>query len=183
MVYVFLADGVSETEAVAVIECLRRAGLSVQSVGVTGMTVTSARGVRLPADIPLSDVPDGPHELLVLPGGLKSAERFAASKRVISLVKGAIEADAPLGAICAAPGMLASLGLLSGRTMTCYPSEAEKAKQGGAYVLDRPWVREGNLITGQGPGASFVFGVALVSLLLGEEKADWLAGQLLISWR
>jgi 4-methyl-5(b-hydroxyethyl)-thiazole monophosphate biosynthesis len=147
------------------------------------MTVTSARGVRLLADIPLEDVPDGPHELLVLPGGLKGAENLAASERVRALVSEAIEADAPLGAICAAPGMLAGLGLLNGRTMTCYPSEAEKAKQGGAYVLDRPWVREGNLITGQGPGASFVFGIALVSLLLGEEKADWLAGQMLIPWR
>ncbi|MCL2003359.1 MAG: DJ-1/PfpI family protein [Oscillospiraceae bacterium] len=183
MVYVFLADGISETEAVAAIECLRRAGLTVQAVGVTGTTVTSARGIKLLADIPLEDVPDGPHELLVLPGGYLGAKNLAASERVMALVRSAVESNAPVGAICAAPAMLAKLGLLRGRTITCYPTEAENARQGGAYVLDRPWVREGNLLTGQGPGSSFAFGIALVALLLGEEKADWLAEQMLVSWR
>jgi 4-methyl-5(b-hydroxyethyl)-thiazole monophosphate biosynthesis len=178
-----LADGVAETEAIAVMDCFRRAGIPAQFAGVTGMTVTGARGMSLAADISLFNVSDGPHELLVLPGGLKGVENLAASERVRELIKAAVEADAPLGAICAAPGMLADMGLIKGRTVTCYPSVAEQVKQGGAYLVGRPWVREGNLITGQGPGASFVFGIALVAMLLGEEKADRLAEQLLIPWR
>ncbi len=183
MIYLFLADGVADMEAVTVTECLRRAGLPARTAGVTGMTVTGARGIKILADIPISEVPDGPHDLLVFPGGLRGVENLSACARVRQLVRSAMEADAPVGAICAAPGMLADMGLISGRTVTCYPSEAEKVRQGGAYVLDRPWVREGNLVTGRGPGASVPFGAALVALLLGDDKADWLSEQLLIPWR
>jgi 4-methyl-5(b-hydroxyethyl)-thiazole monophosphate biosynthesis len=184
MVYLFLADGVCESEAVTITEVLRRAGIEVLTAGVTGMTITGARGMKLCADVPLSDVPDGRHDMLVLPGGLPGMENLAASERVCELVKSAMENDAPLGAICAAPSILAEMGLLKGRTVTCYPSLAEKVKSRGAYVIDRTWVREGNLLTGQGPAASMAFGVALVSVLAGDDKADALAGQLLLpSWR
>ncbi|MDR0325628.1 MAG: DJ-1/PfpI family protein [Oscillospiraceae bacterium] len=181
MVFIFLADGVAEMEAVTVTEVLRRAGAEVKTVGVTGMTVTGARGMKLLADIPLGAVtkPD----MLVLPGGLKGVENLAASLGVRSMVKAAVKNDEPLGAICAAPKMLSGMGLLKSRTVTCHPSVAEEVRQGGAYVLDRPWVREGALVTGQGPGASVVFGIALAALLLGEEKADALAEELLVSWR
>jgi 4-methyl-5(b-hydroxyethyl)-thiazole monophosphate biosynthesis len=189
LVYVFLADGVNETEAVSVTDCLRRAGIETRTVGVTGMTVTGARGMKLLADIPLEEVPTprpatsaaGGRDVLLLPGGLQGVENLSLSERVRELVADAMEAGAPVGAICAAPRMLADMGLIKGRTVTCYPSVADKVKEGGAYVLDRPWVREGNLITGQGPGASLAFGTALAAMLLGEKKADWLAGQLLIS--
>jgi 4-methyl-5(b-hydroxyethyl)-thiazole monophosphate biosynthesis len=178
MVYVFLADGVCESEAVTITECLRRAGIKTQTVGVTGLTVTGARGMKLTADIQMGEVRQP--EMVVLPGGLTGVENLKESLGVRSLVKSAMMSGAPVGAICAAPSILADMGLLKGRTVTCYPSLAEKVKASGAYVLDRPWVREGNLVTGQGPGASFEFGVALVEMLLGEEKAGWLAGQLLV---
>ena len=181
MVYVFLADGVAEMEAVAVTEVLRRAGAETRTVGVTGMTVTGARGMKLLADIPLGEV--GRPSMVVLPGGLQGVDNLAGAFGVRSLVKAAIQSDQPLGAICAAPRMLSDMGMIKSRTVTCHPSVADKVKQGGAYVLDRPWVREGALVTGQGPGASVVFGIALVSLLFGEEKADALAEDLLVSWR
>ena len=182
MVYVFLADGVAEMEAVTVTEVLRRAGAEAQTVGVTGLTVTGARGMKLLADIPLGAVTKP--AMLVLPGGLKGVENLSASLGVRSMVKDAVSGDTPLGAICAAPAMLSELKLLKGRTVTCHPSVADRVREGGAYLLpDRPWVREGALVTGRGPGASIVFGVALVSLLLGEEKADLLAEELLVPWR
>ncbi len=177
MVNLFLADGVAEVEAVTIADCLRRVGIDLKMVGVTGMTVTGARGVKLLADIPLSDVSDA--EMLIFPGGLKCAEHFAASQRVRDLALQAFENETPVGAICAAPSFLAGLGLLKGRTVTCYPSTAETVKQGGAYVLERAVVREGSLITGQGPAASIPFSLALVELLTGREKADMLAAQLL----
>ena len=182
MVYVFLADGVAEMEAVTVTEVLRRAGAEVQTVGVTGLTAAGARGMKLLADIPLGAVtkPD----MLVLPGGLKGVENLAASLGVRSLVKAALKEDTPLGAICAAPKLLSDLKLIKDRTVTCHPSVAGKVREGGAYVLpDRPWVREGTLVTGRGPGASTVFSLALVSLLLGEDKADALAEDLMVPWR
>ncbi|MDR0292722.1 MAG: DJ-1/PfpI family protein [Oscillospiraceae bacterium] len=183
MVYLFLADGVAEMEAVTVTECLRRGGAAVQTVGVTGMTVTGARGMKLLADIPLADMPDGPYELLVLPGGLRGVENLAASETMRELVRDALMSGMPLGALCAAPKMLAGMGLIEARTVTCHPSVAEEVRQGGAYVLDRPWVREGALVTGRGPGASIAFGIALVSLLFGDGRAGALAEELLVPWR
>lgn len=181
MVYVFLADGVAEMEAVTITEVLRRAGIETLTVGVTGMTITGARGIKLLADIPLSEISDC--EIPVLPGGLRGVEKLSESEPIRALVKKAVNKDKPLGAICSAPKMLSGMGLLSARTVTCHPSVAEAVRQDGAYVLDRPWVREGALITGRGPGASTVFGIALVSLLRGEDKADALAEELLVSWR
>jgi 4-methyl-5(b-hydroxyethyl)-thiazole monophosphate biosynthesis len=181
MTYVFLADGVAEMEAVTVTEVLRRAGIDAKTVGVTGMTVTGARGMKLTADLPLDEAVTP--SLTVLPGGLKGVENLAANITIQSLVQTTLQEDKPLGAICAAPRFLASMGLLKGRTVTCHPSVAEDVQNKGAYVLDRPWVREGNLVTGQGPGASLVFGLALVSLMLGEEKADALSKEMLTPWR
>lgn len=182
MVFVFLADGLAEMEAVTVTEVLRRAGVDTKTVGVTGMTVTGARGMKLEADIPLGEISTGA-EMIVLPGGLKGVENLSASPGVRSLVEAAFRDETPLGAICAAPMMLSDMGLLKDRTVTCHPSVAERVKQGGAYVLGRPWVREGTLITGRGPGASIVFGITLVSALLGEDKADALSEELLTPWR
>jgi 4-methyl-5(b-hydroxyethyl)-thiazole monophosphate biosynthesis len=180
MIYVFLADGAAEMEAVVITECLRRAGGDVKTVGVTGMTVAGARGQTLYADIPLADVPDGPHELLILPGGLKGVENLAASDRVCELVSTAMETNMPLGAICAAPSMLADMGLLRGRTVTCHPSVAEKTRLGGATVLSRPWAKDGALVTGQGPAASIDFAVVLADLIYGAEKGYALAKELLL---
>ncbi|MDR1669727.1 MAG: DJ-1/PfpI family protein [Oscillospiraceae bacterium] len=180
MVYLFLADGVAEMEAVTIADCLRRLEIDLKLVGVTGMTVTGARGVKILADIPVSDVPDGTHEMLIFPGGLRGVENLAASERVRELAARAFEEGAPVGAICAAPSFLAGLGLLKERTVTCYPSTAEAVRRGGAYVLpDRAAVREGALVTGQGPAASIPFSLALAELLLDRENADFLASQLL----
>jgi 4-methyl-5(b-hydroxyethyl)-thiazole monophosphate biosynthesis len=180
MIYVFLADGVAEMEAVVITEVLRRAGGEVKTVGVTGMTAAGARGQSLNADIPLSEVPDGPHELLVLPGGLKGVENLAASERVCELVTAAMKANAPLGAICAAPSWLAGMGLLQNRTVTCHPTVAETVVKGGATVLNRPWAKDGSLVTGQGPAASIDFAVILTDMLYGAEKGFRVAKELLL---
>jgi 4-methyl-5(b-hydroxyethyl)-thiazole monophosphate biosynthesis len=180
MIYIFLADGVAEMESVVITECLRRAGGEVKTVGVTGMTIAGARGQTLTADIPLSEVPDGPHQLLVLPGGLKGVENLAASVRVTELVTAAMQKNSPLGAICAAPSWLAEIGLLNGRTVTCHPSAADKTMRGGATVLNRPWAKDGSLVTGQGPAASIDFSVILADMIFGPEKGFQLAKELLL---
>jgi 4-methyl-5(b-hydroxyethyl)-thiazole monophosphate biosynthesis len=182
MTYVFLAGGAAEIEAVAIIDILRRAGVDVKTVGLTSDVVTGARGIKLTPDMTVGEITAG-YEMLVVPGGLKGVETLADSLGVRSLIKSSVLTDTPVGAICAAPVMFAKMGLLKGRTVTCHPSVAEEVAKGGAYVLDRPWVREGNLITGQGAGASLVFAIALVSLLKGDEAADKLAEELKVSWR
>jgi 4-methyl-5(b-hydroxyethyl)-thiazole monophosphate biosynthesis len=118
--------------------------------------------------------------LLVLPGGLKGVENLAASDRVRELVKAAVQSGAPLGAICAAPSMLSDMGLIAGRNVTCHPLVAERVRHGGATVLDRPWVKDGSLVTGQGPAASIDFAVILADLIYGAERGYALAKELLL---
>jgi len=181
MVYVFLADGVAEMEAVIIVEVLRRTGIETRTVGVTGGTVAGARGMILTADCSLDEMNET--EMLVLPGGLLGVANLAASETVCRLVRDAVENNKPLGAICAAPGLLANLGLLKGRTVTCHPSVAERVKEDGALVTGGEWNRDNKLVTGRGPGATIAFSLALAALLRGDEAADALAGQLMVTWR
>ena len=173
MIYVFLATGFEDIEALAPLDIMRRAGLDVATVSITGEDlVASSHGVAVRADRLLSDVDWEAADMLVLPGGLPGSTNLdACTKLTESILRPHAEGKA-LAAICAAPMVFGHLGILKGRRATCYPgveTELEGAEYTGGIVE-----KDGNIITGKGPGASFEFGYAIVEHFLGEGASEGL---------
>lgn len=167
MIYVFLADGFEETEAIAPIDILRRAKLEVKTVGVGTATPTGSHGIKVTADITESEVDlTAELQLIVLPGGMPGTLNLDKSQTVHSAIKYCVDNDIPVGAICAAPSILGKPGLLSGRSAVCYPGFEQYLT--GAEVLDVPCVTDGNFTTAAGAGAAIEFGLELVRVLCGE---------------
>ena len=116
MIYVCLAEGFEETEAITPIDLLRRAGAQVTVVGVTGKTVTGSHGIPVVADKEIGEIDDSDVELVVLPGGMPGTLNLENSEGVQRLIDTAARQGALLGAICAAPSILGHKGLLNGKT-------------------------------------------------------------------
>lgn len=175
MVYILLADGFEEAEALVPADLLRRAGAEVTLVGVTGEIVTGAHGIAVVSDLTVEQAQAKGMELLVVPGGLPGVTNVAASAKAMELVKAAAEGDCYLAAICAAPSIvLGPVGILNGCKATCYPGMEEgmtgaEAQRGYSVVVD------GDIITGEGPGAAFDFGLTLVEVLKGADTAKQVA--------
>lgn len=170
MFYVFLAEGFEETEALAALDVMRRAKLSVQTVGVTGELVTSSHGITVKPDIDISEITYENLEGAVLPGGMPGTLNLEKSKVVTDCVKHCYESGKITAAICAAPSILGHLGMLSGRKATCFPgfeSELAGAEHTAAHVEI-----DGNVITAKGAGCAIEFGHAIVSLALSKAEAD-----------
>lgn len=179
MVYVMLGDGFEEIEATAPVDLLRRAGIPVLTVGVTGQTVPGSHGIPVCADISISEMDLTQLDMIVLPGGMKGVASLSASQAVLDAVRFAWENGRFVAAICAAPTILAGLGLTAGREVTCYPSCADKL-EGATVRSDRPWVRDGRLITGASAGCAVPFGLALIAALKGEDAANAVADKIVI---
>jgi len=171
MIYVVLGNGFEEMEAIVPVDLMRRAGLEVKTAGIGRRQVTGGHGIPVTADCVLEDVQPGDVDLLMLPGGMGGVESILASEAALALIRAAAEADKYVAAICAAPMVLGKLGLLQGRRATIYPGmEAELL--GATPVPGAKAVVDGRIVTGQGPGAAFDFGLCLVELLLGEQAAQ-----------
>ena len=171
MIYVFLADGFEETEAIAPIDMLRRAKLDVKLVGVGTSTPTSSHGIRVTADLTEAEVKlDSSVQLIVLPGGMPGTLNLEKSPVVQSAIKYCVENGIPVGAICAAPSILGKLGLLNGRKAVCFPG-FEQFLEGAMFTGDLVNIDE-NIVTAKGAGAAVEFGLALGALLCGEGKAE-----------
>lgn len=170
MVYVFLADGFEEMEAIAPIDLLRRAGIKATTVGVTGKIVMGAHGIPVTADITekeLADISDA--EMIVLPGGMPGTLNEEKSETVQSAIDHCMKNNIPIGAICAAPSILGHKGILDGKKAVCYPGfESELL---GAEVSCEGVVTDGNITTARGAGVAAEFGLELVRVLCGEEKS------------
>ena len=176
MIYVFLANGFEEIEALATVDILRRAELDVKTVGVGGKTVTGSHGIPVTADIEEKDVTTDDMELVVLPGGMPGTNNLYADKRVTDAVRKCYDEGKYVAAICAAPSViLGGMGLLKGRKATCYPGMEDG--MAGAIPLERTCVVDGRIITACGVGGALDFGCALVSALCGEEKARRIAAE------
>ena len=120
MIYVFLANGFEEVEALAPVDMLRRAKLDVTTVGVTGKTVTGSHGIPLTADITAEELNIGADmEMIVLPGGMPGTLNEEASPAVQAAINYCTANDRWIGAICAAPSILGHKGLLKGKTAVC----------------------------------------------------------------
>lgn len=171
MVYVFLANGFEEVEALAPVDILRRAGVEVTTVGIGGRTVTGSHGISVMADVSDSCfTPDACGiEAVILPGGMPGAANLDASPVVDSTLRAADEAGAYLCAICAAPLVLGRRGYLRDHAATCFPGfEGELA---GARVSADRVVTDRRRITAAGMGVAVEFGLAITAALCGEAKA------------
>ena len=171
MVYIFLADGFEEVEALTPVDYLRRAGIEVTTVGVGGETVTGAHGIVVKADVCECKVcPGDDIEMVVLPGGMPGTLNLKASEKVNAFIEKALEKDAYIAAICAAPSILGEKGLLLGKNAICYPGFEEKLL--GAAVCDRQTVTDGKIITARAAGAAAEFAFELIAALKGRAAAD-----------
>lgn len=169
MVYVLLADGFEEVEAIEPIDILKRGGVEVTTVGVTGKVVTGAHGIPVTADIEINEVDGDDMELLMLPGGA-GHELLDASNAVHALISYAVANGKFVSAICAAPSILGKKMLLEGKKATCFPGY-EKYLYGATVVPDKA-VIDGKFITGKGAGAAGEFGFAMLSVLKDKATAD-----------
>lgn len=175
MVYIFLADGFEEIEALTPADILRRAGIDVALAGVTGDIVTGAHGIKVVCDVTADSAADvicspAGAEMIVLPGGLPGADNLYASDAVSRSVEAMKESGGFIAAICAAPYILGQKGLLDGRMATCYPGFEDKLT--GAEVYDCDVIRDGEIITGRAMGSATDFALELVEALKGEDAAE-----------
>jgi len=170
MVYMFLADGFEEVEALAPLDILRRAGVEIVTLGVTGEYITGAHGIVVKADKPLSSAVKENIDAVILPGGLGGTNNMDASAEVKELVQYAADNNKLVCAICAAPSILGKMGLLDGKDATCYPGFEDTFK-GGNY-LKQAVVKCNNFITSNGMGSAYKFGFEITAALCGTEVAD-----------
>ncbi|MCI8649078.1 MAG: DJ-1/PfpI family protein [Anaerotruncus sp.] len=170
MVYVCLAEGFEEIEALAPVDVLRRAGISVATVGVTGKTVTGSHGIPVVCDLELSEASASEMEMLVLPGGMPGTLNLEKSAQVQSLLEDAVARELWVAAICAAPSILGHKGLLKGREAICFPGFEQQLE--GAHISQQYVCQDGRFITARGMGVGVEFGVRLVEVLLGPERAQ-----------
>ena len=176
MLYIFLADGFEEIEALAPLDIFRRAGIDAATVGVTGKTVTGAHNIKVEADISLSDVDKDKITAVLLPGGLKGTENLDGSDKVKELVTYAHTAKKLVCAICAAPMILGKMGILNGKEATCYPG-FEEYFNGGKYIKTSV-VKCENIITANGMGSAYKFGFAITAELKDEKTAEKIKAQI-----
>lgn len=171
MIYMFLADGFEEVEALCPLDILRRAGLEVTTVGIGKDTITGAHGITVQADIPDVMYRDSSPDMLILPGGMPGSTNLDESKTVDAALRAAARKGAYLCAICAAPMVLGKRGYLKGKNAVCYP-EFEKHLEGATVSEAETVVRDGNIITAKGMGVALEFGLELVRVLKDDETAE-----------
>ena len=171
MIYLFLANGFEETEALVPLDLLRRAGCEVTTVGVGGSdTVRGSHGITVMADLPDTMFADSAPEMVVLPGGMPGAKNLAESPVVGAALRATARNGGYLAAICAAPMVLGRAGLLAGKNATCFPG-FEKELTGAKVMTDRV-VTDGKVITAAGMGVAMQFGLELVKALRGKDAAE-----------
>ena len=182
MIYLFLADGCEEVEALTTLDLLRRASVDVQTVSIMGRkNVVGSHNIEILADIifeDLSGITDHMDSvpMLILPGGMPGTKHLAAHEGLQALIRKQAEQGGYLAAICAAPTVYGEMGLLAGRQATCYPGMEDGLK--GALLSTESVVADGNYITSRGLGTAIDFGLKLIEILKGKELADDIADKI-----
>ena len=173
MIYVMLADGFEEIEALTVVDYVRRAGIELKTVGVTGKVVTGSHNIPVTADLlpRETEIP----KMVVLPGGLPGTNHLNESEYVRNTITACLEQGGMAAAICAAPSVLGEMGLLNGKTAICYPGFEEKLT--GAKISKTPVIRDGNIITGKSAGVANQFAYAIIAAFKGDDKAEEIRNQ------
>jgi 4-methyl-5(b-hydroxyethyl)-thiazole monophosphate biosynthesis len=183
VVAVFLADGFEEVEALTVVDLLQRAGIPVTTVSVSdSLEVKGSHNIRVVADTVIRMIDPECFDMLVLPGGMPGTVKLGACKKLTAAVASFGRSGKEIAAICAAPTILADLGLVEGVPVTCYPGREKDMR--GAILTHESAVTSGNIITGRGVGCAIPFALAIVEHYRGaaaakdlSEKIVWNVGK------
>lgn len=172
MIYVFLADGFEETEAIVPIDLLRRAGKEIITVGVGKRNITGSHGIPVTSDTSTVEISTEFEnlEMIVLPGGMPGTLNLEANSTVQKAIDFCMENNKFIGAICAAPSILGHRGILKNKNAVCYKGFEKELE--GALIQDVPAVADGNIITSRGAGTALHFGLKLVEVLISTEKSN-----------
>lgn len=177
MVYLFLANGFEETEALCPLDLLRRAGVNVMTVGIGGDHIMGSHGITVQTDLTDALFRDGNPEMVILPGGMPGARHLDECRTVDIALRSAAQNGGYLAAICAAPMVLGKRGYLKKKEAICYPGFEDTLE--GANLSDKKVVTDGKIITAAGMGVALEFGLALVTALKGPEMAEKLRASIL----
>lgn len=178
MVYMLLGTGFEETEAIAPLDLLRRAGVNVATVGLNGKIIRGSHNIGIEADMEIGELDLTNLEMIILPGGLGGVASIKACPQAMDAVRFAYENDKFVAAICAGPTILAALGITDGKNATCYPGCEEQ--MGSAKMVEAAAVTDGKVITGTSAGCAVPFGLALIAALKGQEAANTVEKQIVI---
>ena len=178
MIYMLLGTGFEETEAIAPLDLLRRAGIETATVGLNGKIIKGSHGMGVEADLEIGQLDLTDLEGIILPGGLGGVASIKACEKAMDAVRFAWENGKLVAAICAGPTILAQLGITDGKNATCYPGCEEQ--MGSANMVQAATVTDGKVITGTSAGCAIPFGLALIAALKGQEAADAIASQIVI---
>ena len=179
MVYMLLGTGFEETEAVAPLDLLRRAGVNVQTVGLNGKIIYGSHNIGIETDIEIGQMDLTDVEMIVIPGGLGGVASIRACQEAMDALKFAADNGKFVGAICAGPTVLADLGITDGKNATCFPG-CEDGMGSAVMQAYKAAVRDGKIITGTSAGCAIPFGLALIEALKGADMAEKIAKQIVI---
>lgn len=178
MVYVHLAEGFEEIEALTAVDLMRRAEIDVQTVAIgDDRMVTGAHGITVQADILQEEADYSASEMLVLPGGMPGTTHLMENEALGREIQNYVQIGRWVAAICAAPMVLGHLGVLEGKQATIYPG-MEVHLIGATPIHEQKVVKDGRIITSKGPGTAMDFALALVEEIKGKSAADELRGDL-----
>lgn len=178
MVYIILGDGFEEIEAIAAGDILRRGEVEVKFAGVGGVNLRGGHAIDVGANLligPLDSLTA--EDYIVIPGGMGGVETIEKNARAMEVLAQARDKGAKFAAICAGPKVLAKLGILAGKTITCYPG-CEGEMTGATVRLDKSVVQDGDLITARAPGSAIDFGLKLLEFIKGAEAAETVRSQM-----
>ena len=179
MVYVHLAEGFEEIEALACVDIMRRAGIETRTVSITGQKlVKSVRGILIAADVLYEEADYKSCHMIILPGGMPGAKNLGEHKGLLNNIREFAQNNKWIAAICAAPMILGHEGLLEGRKATIFPGMEEHLV--GAEAVPGRVVVDENLITSKGPGTAMEFALAIVGVIKGQETAEKLKKDLVM---
>ena len=169
MIYVFLANGFEEVEALTPVDFLRRCELDVRTVGVNGSVATGSHRIAVACDMTVEEMDISAADAVILPGGMPGTLNLERSPVVQAALDQTEKRGGWIFAICAAPSILGHRGMLKGRRAVCFPGFEQELE--GAILSDRPVEADGRLITARGPGAAIEFGLRIVEEMVSPERA------------
>lgn len=174
MVYIVLGEGFEEMEAIVPCDMLRRAGVDVQLAGIGGTLIRGSRGICVAADLAVEEMNVDAADMIVLPGGLGGVQSILGCQIVLQAVQTVYEKGKHVAAICAAPTVLAHLGITDGKKATCYPGMEDQMGQ-AQMVANVKAVTDGRVITGTAAGTAYDFALELITALQGKATAEKVA--------
>ena len=179
MVYMLLGTGFEETEAIAPLDLLRRAGVEIRTVGLNGKVIYGSHNIGVETDLEIDQLNVEDLEMVIIPGGLGGVASIRACRKAMDTLRYAADHGKFIGAICAGPTVLADLGITDGKEATCFPG-CESGMGNAKMIADAAAVRDGLVITGTSAGCAIPFGLKLIEALKGSEAADAIARQIVI---